>query len=245
MLDNHYLDSTLVQLYDLECGWSADRQFYLELAGSEPIRILDFGCGTGLLCDAYAAFGHVVVGADPAPEMLRIARQKTNGSKVHWVNAPAQEFRSDQLFDLIIMTGHAFQVLQDVKSIVAVLRNIRAHLAPGGIAVFESRNPNIDWNSRWGATYTTLFNEDQAIKISCNIVRSTDSHISFEKNYSLGNRILTSVSTLHFPSYDVIADCIASSGLHLAEMFGDWDRGEFVPDKSDEMIFVTSLGASS
>jgi 2-polyprenyl-3-methyl-5-hydroxy-6-metoxy-1,4-benzoquinol methylase len=69
-LDAHYENPKLAEIYDDGNGWSIDRDFYLSLAGDRPIRILDLGCGTGLICDAYAAKGHFVTGVDPAASML-------------------------------------------------------------------------------------------------------------------------------------------------------------------------------
>lgn len=74
MPDEHYENSKLAAIYDRFCGWSPDRDFYLALAGDPPQHILDLGCGTGLLCDAYAVRGHVVTGADPTPALLAVAR---------------------------------------------------------------------------------------------------------------------------------------------------------------------------
>ncbi len=48
-LDNHYKHKRLATIYDDGNGWSDDREFYLSLAGTEPQRILDIGCGTGVL----------------------------------------------------------------------------------------------------------------------------------------------------------------------------------------------------
>lgn len=74
MPDLHNENPLLAELYDIDSGWSEDRRYYLDLAGQEPKSILDLGCGTGLLCDAYAAAGHRVTGVDPAKAMLDVAR---------------------------------------------------------------------------------------------------------------------------------------------------------------------------
>jgi 2-polyprenyl-3-methyl-5-hydroxy-6-metoxy-1,4-benzoquinol methylase len=50
MLDNHYIEPRLAAIYDLDSGWSIDRDFYLKLAGPQKMSVLDVGCGTGLLC---------------------------------------------------------------------------------------------------------------------------------------------------------------------------------------------------
>ncbi|MDD9901135.1 MAG: hypothetical protein OXT65_09180 [Alphaproteobacteria bacterium] len=52
MVDAHYVNPKLAEVYDYDSGWGEDRTFYLNLAGAPPQDILDLGCGTGLLCDA-------------------------------------------------------------------------------------------------------------------------------------------------------------------------------------------------
>ena len=52
--------------------------------------------------------------------MLAVARGKPNAGLISYVQATAQEFRLEQRFNLIIMTGHAFQVLLTDADIAAV-----------------------------------------------------------------------------------------------------------------------------
>ena len=42
--------------------------------------------------------------------MLEQAKRKNPADKVNWVRSPAENFHSDQKFDLITMTGHVFQI---------------------------------------------------------------------------------------------------------------------------------------
>ncbi len=64
-----YADPRLAALYDALNPSDASTAFYLGLAGPAPARILDMGCGTGLLACEFAARGHDVTGADPAAAM--------------------------------------------------------------------------------------------------------------------------------------------------------------------------------
>ena len=43
--------------------------------------------------------------------MLAIARSKAEAERVTWVEGVLSDFESQQRFDLIFMTGHAFQCL--------------------------------------------------------------------------------------------------------------------------------------
>lgn len=243
MPDLHYTDHRLVQLYDAECGWSADRQFNLNLAGTAPQRILDLGCGTGLLCNAYAALGHDVTGVDPAAAMLMVARQKPHSARVTWVQAAGQDYDSQGKFDLIIMTGHAFQVLLDDADIAATFTTAHKYLAPGGRFVFESRNPAIDWASRWHGSSTDLAVGRKRVVISRKVLLIAPEYITWDTTYTLPDTTLTSQSTLRFLSNDQIAARLQDCGLHLDALYGDWDESPFQPNASDEMIFVASLAS--
>ncbi|WP_435097063.1 class I SAM-dependent methyltransferase [Halarchaeum sp. P4] len=56
-----------------------------EWVGDEPRRVLDVGCGTGVVSHLLVALGHDVVGVDFAAAMLERAREKAGDA----ANAPA------------------------------------------------------------------------------------------------------------------------------------------------------------
>ncbi|WDR00916.1 class I SAM-dependent methyltransferase [Devosia sp. J2-20] len=236
----HYESPLLARLYDQDSGWSADRDFYLERAGNTPKRILDLGCGTGLLCDAYAARGHSVTGVDPAAAMLAVARNKPNGAQIEWVQATAEQFCSEKRFDLIIMTGHAFQALADEAAVQQTLAVIRTHLAPGGEVVFESRNPAIDWVARWGGE-TVLQFDGQSVTEAHRNIRLDGAYIHFDTHYTLADAAMVSHNTLLFLTREAIAGQLAQAGLVLNTVMGDWDGTAFDALLSPEMVFVANL----
>lgn len=239
MPDLHYDDPALAELYDISCGWSEDRDFYRQLAGDTPISVLDLGCGTGLVCNAYAAVGHHVTGADPSPAMLDVARRQPHGDRIEWVAATAQDFRSDRRFDLVIMTGHAFQVLLEDDDIAAALAAMRRHLKPDGRAVFESRNPALDWAARWDGALSTYRHRGAPVRQATHVRGRDGALLTFELHYHLPERTLVSTSVLRFCSRDEIEARLAHAGLAVEHLFGDWHEGPFDPVRSKEMIFVT------
>ncbi|HMP50743.1 MAG TPA: class I SAM-dependent methyltransferase [Candidatus Melainabacteria bacterium] len=238
MTDQHYLNPLLVELYDLDSGWSEDRQYYLSLASGKDMRILDLGCGTGLLCNAYARSGHKVVGVDPSSAMLQSARQKEFGAEIEWIESSAQEFRSPEKFDLIIMTGHAFQVLLTDEDIASTFDTIKAQLAPYGLAVFESRNPSIEWSSRWN--YEIELSSPRGSVIEKREFLSFESgteFMNFELKYSFLEAEFVSRSRLRFPGLEKIKSGLDEATLALEALFGDWQQGDFLANRSEEMIF--------
>lgn len=127
-----YSDPRLTAVYDPLNAQDYGTPFFRDLAGAVPKTILDIGCGTGRLACDLAARRHLVTGADPAAAMLGVARNRPGGDKVTWIEADAAGLSAGLRFDLIIMTGHAFQVLLEDREVRAALSNLHRHLAPGG-----------------------------------------------------------------------------------------------------------------
>lgn len=238
MPDLHYEHPDLAEIYDLDSGWSVDRDFYLALASGGPKQILDLGCGTGLLCDAYASLGHKVTGVDPAKAMLDVARTRLYGPSVNWIEATAQTFNTDRKFDLVVMTGHAFQVFLEDADILTIFTRMREHLAEDGIIAFETRNPAVDWKARWEGD-TEMRSGDQIIRQS-RIVSKQDGEkrISFETRYQFPDRTLTSFSELLFLSRNEVEERLRRCSLKTRAIYGNWDKQPFNEDASDEMIFI-------
>ena len=236
--DRQFSDPRLADLYDLGNAGSEDRDFYLSLVGETSLDILDLGCGTGLLALEYAARGHRVVGVDPAAAMLEVALRADTKKHVVWIQDFAETFTHDRRFDLIIMTGHAFQVLLGDDQVEGSLSNMIQHLKPNGTVVFESRNPSLNWDSQWAREYE-MQTDHGSVRASR---RMTDTSaapefLSFAWDYQFSDMILTSESTLRFLSVEKILGFARRAGLRLEVLYGDWDRSPFNPEESREMIF--------
>lgn len=236
--DKLYRHPTLTAVYEATSGWAEDCDFYLSLAVGSDLDILDLGCGTGLLCSAYAALGHRVVGVDPAGAMLEEAKKKPYADRVEWVESEGQSFASDQQFDLIVMTGHAYQCLLFDADISQLLRNVRALLKPAGRFVFESRNPQLDWKQEWDGSSSVVESELGTFTMSTNILQLDGDLMTFEHLYEFETESLRSVSTIRFSSKDTIETLVSEADLVLVDVYGDWTGTAFDPGASREMIFA-------
>ncbi|MBX9458825.1 MAG: class I SAM-dependent methyltransferase [Rhizobium sp.] len=237
MADAHYELPELAELYDVDGGWSEDREFYLRLAGTEPIDVLELGCGTGLIARAMARAGHRVTGIDPAQAMLDVGRRASDGDRVTWVPASAQDFQLDKRFDLIFMTGHAFQVLLDDEDITAALANIRRHLAPDGTFAFETRNPALPWEILFDKV-DVLLTAAGPVPVEWTVLWRRGEFVRFDTRYRLAGGDRISESTLRFLPHDRVENLLADAGFEIRSVFGDWDRTAFAPETSREIIVV-------
>ncbi len=235
MPDLHFEHPRLAALYDAG-GWSADWDFYLALPGPSPERILDLGCGTGLLTAAYAASGHTVTGVDPTASMLAVALDRPHGDKVEWVEATAEAFRSPKRFDLVVMTGHAFQVFLTNEDVRAACLTMREHLAPGGQVVFETRNPVVDWRAIWDGRTERLEVDGGPVEVSYSCERMVGQRLRFATRYAFPDEELVSRSELLFLSPSEVEAHLLAAGLRVERLQGDWDGSPFDPERSHEMI---------
>jgi 2-polyprenyl-3-methyl-5-hydroxy-6-metoxy-1,4-benzoquinol methylase len=204
-----YQDPQIAAIYELANPLAQDTEFYLSLAGLQSCRVLDLGCGTGTLCCALAERGHQVTGIDPAAAMLAVARRKPYADLVEWVEASAQTYRSRQRFDLIVMSGHAFQVLLSDADALAVLETMQRHLKEGGRVAFETRNPRMDWIGEWTACSRLLAGGQ--IKETLKISGTDGEFISFQTSYRGPETMLITNSTLRFPSREHVEGLITSA----------------------------------
>lgn len=231
-----YQNPQIAEIYDLANPPAEDTNFYGRLAGLQPLSILDLGCGTGTLCCALTERGHRVTGVDPASAMLAVARRKPHAGKVEWVESSAQNYKSHRRFDLVVMTGHSFQVLLTDADTLAAFATMRRHLDDDGRVAFETRNPRIDWAGEWSArSPRTLPGE---ILEMLDVTAADAEFISFRTTYRFPHRTLTTSSTLRFPSREHVESLLVRAGLAVREILGNWNATPFDPVRSREIIFV-------
>ncbi|USO01165.1 MAG: bifunctional 2-polyprenyl-6-hydroxyphenol methylase/3-demethylubiquinol 3-O-methyltransferase UbiG [Alphaproteobacteria bacterium] len=100
------------------------------------MRILDVGCGGGVLCEALTRCGALVVGVDASPTSIAIAREhaEKNTLAITYVEGEVADIQGE--FDLVI----AFEVIEHVTDPSEFLRAIQARIASGGVAVLSTIN---------------------------------------------------------------------------------------------------------
>jgi SAM-dependent methyltransferase len=97
-------------------------------------RILDLGCGDGVLTERLVAAGAEVVAVDAAPDMVAAARAKGIDARV----MPGQSLAFDREFDAVFSNA----ALHWMRPPEAVLAGVRRALKPGGRFVAEMGGHN-------------------------------------------------------------------------------------------------------
>jgi SAM-dependent methyltransferase len=247
-----YTDPRLAALYDALNPPGAETAFYLGLAdevrraGRSPALILDVGCGTGLLACQLAARGDRVTGADPAPAMLRVARSRPGGDRVRWIETDAAGLADPARFDLVIMTGHVFQLLLTDQDVSAALRALSQHLAPGGRFAFETRNPAVhewqDWSPR--RTRQRVQAAGLAADVHYDIADVCGELVTYETCFRFADDDIVIVpDTLRFMDQGQVAAFLAGAGYTGVTWYGDWDRSP-AREASPEIIAVAGREAA-
>ena len=249
MVDHQFADAGLAELYDqIQPPQERDDfRFYLQLAMSAT-SVLDVGCGTGALLHAARDAGHMgrLCGLDPAAGMLAQARRRGD---VEWVLGDLGAAGWDGEFDLVVMTGHAFQVFVDDDELRGSLAAIHTALADDGRFVFETRNPAVRTWEQWVPE-----NAVEVVTVDGDVLRIEDQIdtpvegelVSFTTTYTVASweRPETSRSTLRFLDADALSGFLAEAGLAVEEVFGDWDRSLLTPASPEIIVSARTRSRS-
>ena len=118
-------------------------------------RILDIGCGGGILCESLALEGAEVVGIDLAEAGLEVARLHLleSGLDVQYQNVSAEEFAklNSQSFDIVT----CLEMLEHVPQPASIIKSCSKLVKPKGNVFFSTinRNPKSYFFAIVGAEY--------------------------------------------------------------------------------------------
>jgi 2-polyprenyl-6-hydroxyphenyl methylase / 3-demethylubiquinone-9 3-methyltransferase len=105
----------------------------------DALRVLDIGCGAGILCEPLCRLGATVVGADPAEANIAAARlhAERGGLTVDYRATTAERLaEAGESFDVVL----AMEVVEHVADLGAFVRCCAGMVAPGGLMVTATIN---------------------------------------------------------------------------------------------------------
>ena len=103
------------------------------------LRMLDIGCGAGILSEPLARLGASVVGADPAEENIEAARThaEATGVSVDYRATTAEALaEAGEKFDVVL----AMEVVEHVVDVPAFVDSCASMVKPGGLLIAATLN---------------------------------------------------------------------------------------------------------
>ena len=235
-----FRDPRLVEVYDAECPWSRDDDFFVAVVGDTPVRVVDLGCGSGRLALGLAAVGHEVTGIDPAHASLDAARRKPGASLVRWVVGTSSDLPSAR-FDVAVLTSHVVQLLVDEDEWRRSLADLWRSLVPGATLAFDSRDPDARAWAHWNpvdSKRTVVLGDRRVVHAETEMTAIEGDVVDFEHRYAFPDgEVLRSTATMRFRSEAVLRSAVSEAGFAIESVVGGW-RGEPVGAGDGELLVV-------
>lgn len=105
--------------------------------GAGTGSIADVACGTGRFLNYLTRFGGRLTGIDRAPAMLRLARQRLEGSGVALIEADLRNFALDTPVETLTCTFDTINYLRSAEDLARAFAAFARALLPGGTLVFD------------------------------------------------------------------------------------------------------------
>jgi ubiquinone/menaquinone biosynthesis C-methylase UbiE len=122
----------------------AKRVAFVSAACPPPARVLDVGCGTGVLAARLAGLGYRVTGLDPSDGMLELLRERA--PEVEAVRGSADEMPfADDEFDLSLSVATMHHIADPADVRVALGEMVRVVRRGGSVIVWDHNPRNPYW----------------------------------------------------------------------------------------------------
>lgn len=109
--------------------------------GSPPsgLRVLDIGCGGGLVCEPLARLGADVTGIDADGQAIAVAQEhaKLSGLKINYAATTAENLLDrGKAYDVVL----ALEIVEHVSDLNGFVSSCAALCKPGGLLIFSTLN---------------------------------------------------------------------------------------------------------
>ena len=212
----------------------------LASGGIKGKKIIDVGCGTGLLAVKLAKAGALVTGVDLSRDMLNIAEKRARdlSLKIDFLEKPMQEIEGQEQYDAAVIAIDSLNYLPDRKSVLNTFIGIHSVLKSGGMLMFdvhstfktdvifmegpftyESDRVSYIWNTEEGDEEHSVLSElSFFVKEESGLYRRfNERHV--QKTFSV---------------FDYV-DLLQKGGFTIERIFADWE--DEPPHEESERIF--------
>ena len=105
------------------------------------VKILDIGCGGGLLAEPMSRLGAEVVGIDASDKNINVANlhAKKNGLNIKYICASPENFKNDTKFDVVLN----MEIVEHVEDIDTFIKESSKFLKKSGIMFIATLNKTL------------------------------------------------------------------------------------------------------
>lgn len=185
-----------------------------------PARLLDLGCGTGLLAMGLHKRGYQVTGLDQSDRMLDIARRRIerDSMDIDLRVGDIRAFELDGSFDVAVCTGDTVNHLLEEQELVDMFSCVHDALTRGGVMVFDTNNLVIYRSQLWNCTDARA--EGSNYTMSCTARFNERSNIgrlslNVEEETPMITRDLRGSIRQRYWSDDELKHALGEAGLHV------------------------------
>lgn len=128
---------SLVRMAGFKFGY-----FHEKIGPLDRARVLDVGCGGGLLSEEFARQGAYVTGIDPSEGSLRTAREHAaaSGLQIRYEAGKAEQMPFDDgSFDAVVCAD----CLEHIDDLARVIREVSRVIENGGVFCYDTFNRNL------------------------------------------------------------------------------------------------------
>ena len=207
-----------------------------------PSLLLDLGCGTGSFSNEFARRGVSVIGVDISPEMLSVAREKSEaaGNEVLYLCQDSAQLDLYGTVDGVVCCLDSLNHITDYESLCKTLGRVALFLEKDRLFIFD---------------LNTAYKHENVLGDNCFVIENDDVYCVWQNQFEQDNNIVN-ISLDFFVEQDGVylreseefseraysteemEKALVAAGLKIEAVFGD--MSENPPDsKAQRIVYIT------
>lgn len=242
----------VARYYDRSPHHPDDLGFYVGQLASPDARVLELGCGTGRVTIPLAAHCAAIWGVDSSPAMIaRLEEKLERAEHRDRITTSVGDITALDLkehFDLVIAPFRVLQNSATDEEVQGLLRSIREHLAPGGLAILNAFNPRYtkeEFATAWMARGETVAWEvvdgpaklemvDRAVRLQTEPLVAFPQLVYrfYEHGEMVDEAVLNIAMRVYYP--DELLALVREAGFQVKDCWGGYAGEEY--GKGSELV---------